>query len=216
MPTTPLHVGRRPIRRDVAVLAGSIWLGLIAFGSVVIDREALTPGAIAPPPDRIRLDEKPCRDCYHLEVAVHPRCPCSCATLTNLARIAAECGERLFVRVHVYQPAEADETWRRGWAWDAANRIPGAVVVADPEARDARALGALTSGSCVLYAPDGQAMFAGGLTVSRGHEGDSPMGAWIIATVTGDRDVERARSAPVFGCSITDLSAESIAGEGEP
>jgi len=52
----------------------------------------------------------------------------------------------------------------------------------------------------LLYDPEGQLAFAGGLTPDRGHLGDSPGRQRILSLVkTGTAD---AKQSLVFGCSL--------------
>jgi hypothetical protein len=64
----------------------------------------------------------------------------------------------------------------------------------------ARAFGAKTSGFTALYAPDGRLLFHGGITASRGHEGDSAGAAAIVDfVVLGTASV---RNTAVYGCGL--------------
>lgn len=82
----------------------------------------------------------------------------------------------------------------------AAASIPGVRLIADPRGALARSFGAATSGQTILYAANGDLAFSGGITASRGHEGDSD-GAEALLAFLGGRQPKR-RSTPVFGCSL--------------
>jgi hypothetical protein len=80
----------------------------------------------------------------------------------------------------------------------------GVRTVEDPGGREATRFGADTSGATLLYDAAGRLAFAGGLTMSRGHEGNSFGEERIVALLTGttpDRN-----DSPVFGCPIHDRS----------
>jgi hypothetical protein len=67
------------------------------------------------------------------------------------------------------------------------------------------AFGAATSGEALLYGPDGRLEFAGGITSSRGHEGDNPGADRIVSLVTtGSAELA---TAPVFGCPLNTPAA---------
>jgi hypothetical protein len=72
-------------------------------------------------------------------------------------------------------------------------------VVSDDGGQDADRFGAVVSGQTFLYNAGGRLLFAGGITLGRGHEGDNPGRAAIIEWVTSGHG---ARRAPVFGCTL--------------
>ncbi len=78
--------------------------------------------------------------------------------------------------------------------------IPGVSVLADPDGVEARRFGALTSGDAFLYDAGGRLVFRGGITPSRGHQGESAGRSAIEAFLKGGRP--RTATAPVFGCPI--------------
>jgi hypothetical protein len=79
-------------------------------------------------------------------------------------------------------------------------------VTIDRGEREAHRFGALTSGAVVVYAPSGDLVFEGGLTIARGHEGG--------AAPERIRDLVTANATspllgPVFGCGLDGPVAES-------
>ena len=93
---------------------------------------------------------------------------------------------------------------RRDWAesplWKRAATIRGITVVADKDGRAAASFGALTSGQAVLYDESAQLVFSGGLTASRGHEGDNA-GRTAIEQLVRSGRADRS-STFVFGCAL--------------
>jgi hypothetical protein len=80
-------------------------------------------------------------------------------------------------------------------------------VVADTDGADARRFGAIASGQTMLYGSDGRLQFTGGITGSRGHEGDNAGVDAIEAALQGDRsgldgDRTARTSTFVFGCLL--------------
>ena len=73
-------------------------------------------------------------------------------------------------------------------------------VQADDDGREARLFHAETSGHTALYGAQGQLIFDGGITVSRGHEGDND-GTEAILALLHDKTPDRAQT-PVYGCLI--------------
>lgn len=144
-----------------------------------------------------------------LLVFLHPLCPCSRATLHELERLLASCGSHLSTRVLLVRPAGADDRWCRTETADLARAIPGVRVEGDEGGEDARLFGATTSGQVLLYDPLGILRFQGGITASRGHEGDNAGRSAIVSIILQDSG-ERART-PVFGCALlNDQSREEL------
>jgi len=128
---------------------------------------------------------------------VHPRCPCTRATLRSLERVVSRT-PRAAVRVVCRDDPGGDLTTSASWAM--AGRIPGALRVRDPGGIEARRFGAMTSGLVLLFDATGALRFRGGVTPGRGHEGDSPGATALEAALRG-------RSGPigwarVFGCGL--------------
>ena len=86
-----------------------------------------------------------------------------------------------------------------------ANGIGGVTVVRD-DGTQADLLGARTSGQVYLYAEDGALVFAGGITPSRSHEGDS-VGRQRLLSLVGEGDADRP-SSDVFGCGLDNGETE--------
>ncbi|RKH64375.1 RedB protein [Corallococcus aberystwythensis] len=137
---------------------------------------------------------------WTLLVFLHPQCPCSRATLAELAKLLDREGERLATRVFVWAPRQAPPGFERSELWTRAGALPGVEVVADVDGAVARELGARTSGQVVLFSPDGVERFSGGITPARGHEGDST-GADAIRGLLRAQ-ASRSFTAPVFGCAL--------------
>ncbi len=70
--------------------------------------------------------------------------------------------------------------------------------------QEAKLFGAKTSGDVLLFGANGKLIFAGGITASRGHEGDNP-GADAMLKALGEsrrNKVTTTTATPVFGCSL--------------
>ena len=196
--------------RRSLVLATIAWIALSIAGLSAVWDHAGTPGVAAEVPDRWPASgtelpfERP-----QLLVFAHPRCPCTRATLRELARLTTSASGRLDVRVHFFVPRDATAEWRETDLWELARRIPNVLASPDPGGRLAAQFGVATSGQVLLFDRDGQLVFAGGLTPMRGHEGDSTGSAAIRAFLDAGRP-HRADS-PVYGCALSD---PAVRGEG--
>ncbi|CAM3926164.1 thioredoxin domain-containing protein [Corallococcus exiguus] len=186
-------------RRALPWLVGG-WLVASVLGLGLMGARANVAGLAATPP--VRLPERFTRapGMWTLLVFLHPRCPCSRATLSELAKLLDRHGARLSTHVFVWAPHEAPPGFERSELWTRAVALPGVEVVADVDGQVARELGARTSGQLVLFSPDGVERFAGGITPSRGHEGDSEGGGAIRDLL--DSEASSPATAPVFGCAL--------------
>lgn len=175
---------------------------LIGGGFASLERYTNTPGREAAAPSRLpQLAALPLSsDKPQLLMFVHPRCPCTRASLEELARVLAQSPRPADVRVLFTVPANAGDAWRRGGLWDQAAAIPGVQTQTDAGGALAKRFGAVTSGQVLLYAPDGRLLFRGGITGTRGHEGDNPGSDAVLDRLT-DSSLPCRRN-PVFGCAL--------------
>jgi hypothetical protein len=135
-----------------------------------------------------------------LVLFVHPRCPCTRATLGELARIMARTGGRVHAAVEFVVPPSQDPGWARSDLWRSAAAIPGVRVGIDQDGTEARRFASATSGQVLLYDASGQLRFAGGITAGRGHAGDNAGSDAVVAFVS-DGAASRSQS-PVYGCAL--------------
>ena len=143
---------------------------------------------------------------YTLVMAAHPRCPCTRASLAELAVLMTHLPGRLTATVWFYTPANEAADWAHTGLWKTASALPGVTARADPEGSTARRLGAETSGQVLLFDPAGRQVFAGGITGARGHEGDNAGRRAVEALVLGQTTTPV--TTPVFGCSLLDAPAD--------
>ncbi len=183
-------------------LIGGFWLAAVLSGVVAMLRYEFSPGgdpnAPAQWPAASGIPGVAGRPT--LVVFAHPRCPCTGATLDELAEVMAAAGPGSKASVLYFTPAGAGPEWRQAPALRQAASIPGVTVVADEDGREARLFHATTSGRTLLYRADGELLFDGGITGSRGHAGENAGATALIALLTSQSDA-RAQT-PVFGCSI--------------
>jgi hypothetical protein len=182
--------------------AFTAWTAAVALGFGLLQRYKSTPGEQERPParwpreSRIALDSRRAT----LVMFAHPRCPCTSASLSELARLLATSGDAVRAHVVVLRPGDVGEDWDRAALWGRAAAIPGVAVVRDDDGAEAERFHAFTSGLVVLYSARGERLFSGGITASRGHEGDSFGRRRILALLEG-RPADKDES-PVFGCAL--------------
>jgi len=189
----------------VWVIALLIWLSAIALGYSWLFRYSFAAGkTMAAPstiPESLAPAKPPAR--AQLFIALHPRCPCSRATVRELARILSRSADASEVTVLMYKPAGEPNGWIEGALLNDCRRMNCRVRI-DPDGRLAAGLGSLTSGGVALYGVDGKLHYQGGITASRGHEGDNIGESAVIQILHGDD--ARHRWMPVFGCPIQQRS----------
>jgi len=136
----------------------------------------------------------------NLIMVLHPHCPCSRASIEELAQIMTRCQGRLSSHVFFVKPIQCAVGWERTPLWDRAADIPGVTVSCDEAGAEARRFGAATSGQVLLYQSDGTLVFCGGITGARGHEGDNPGRENVIRFLT--QGLGERSWTPVFGCPL--------------
>jgi len=135
-----------------------------------------------------------------LVMFAHPNCPCSRASIGELAILMARSQDKVDAHVFFYLPANELGAWARTDLWNSAASIPGVNVIEDRDGADARLFGAFTSGQTFLYSPGGRLLFNGGITASRGHSGDNIGRDGIVALLNGGTLAQNV--TPAFGCSL--------------
>jgi hypothetical protein len=139
---------------------------------------------------------------FTLVMFLHPQCPCSRASVAELATLMSRSAERLSAKAIFVAPTSAPAGWVDSDLWRQVKSIPGVVASVDQGGADARTFAATASGDVSVYDRDGILVFHGGITESRGHEGDNAGLDAILALVRGEQPAVRRTS--VFGCAVND------------
>ena len=190
----------------IRVLIYGLWLFAVGTGIVILlDYENASGSADKSPKQwlsgtSIPLDST--RDT--LIMFAHPKCPCTQASLGELNRLLAKSNNRIAARVLFFRPPNYPVDWTRADLWRTAAAIPGVIVQDDIDDAMARKFGAETSGYVLLYDPNGQLLFRGGITGSRGHAGDNIGESAIISLAMGQHP--GVTQTPVYGCSLLSQS----------
>ena len=185
-----------------------LWAIAVLAGLACMTQYELTPGATGDVARRWPAESACQRDSKRptLIMFAHPRCPCTRASVAELARLMARCGERVSARVYFYRPQDATGEWENTGLWKAAAAIPGVQAFADRGGEEHCRFGATISGEVLVYHPNGALAFRGGITAARGHEGDNTGRSAIESIVLGESALP---STPVFGCELTNPSNAS-------
>jgi hypothetical protein len=205
-------------RRNFAatLIAIMIWLSAIVSGMTLILHVSNTPGPAGAAPLRWPAQSQIPLDAFRptLVLFAHPHCPCTRATLGELALLMARCRERLTAHVIFIRPAGTTEDWTQTELWRQASTIPGVTVQADNAEVEARNFRAETSGQTVLYDQGGHLLFQGGITISRGHSGDNP-GRNAIVTLL-EHTLSNQIKTPVFGCPLFNAGVQQCVSTCKP
>ena len=205
-------IARRPV---VIVIVLAAWCAALVPGFRYLLAYERTPGAQTSAPRHwpagitlVRSTATPT-----LIVAMHPRCTCTRATLTELEAFAAEPRTPVTTTLLIYQPesARAPAAWRDLSIYADAQRSLHAQIVLDPGGHLAEKFGAQTSGEALLYAADGTLLYQGGVTGARGMQGDNA-GLTTLRAALAQPTSSQPLSKPVFGCGLFAHSTSSPQG----
>jgi hypothetical protein len=196
---------KNPFPSRLAVLVCAVlWMSVVLAGSGALWRHANSAGDSGKAPASWPAASTLARAANRqtLVMFAHPQCPCTRASIGELALLMARCGNGLDAYVVFFKPDGAADDWTRTGSVGEAERIPGVKVVFDRSGREAELFDAATSGQTDLYEADGRLLFSGGITAARGHAGDNA-GRDAIVEWTSNGAADRNRT-PVFGCAIAE------------
>lgn len=181
-----------------------IWILGILAGMGQLLRYSNSPGDLEYPPRRWPTGSAIPHEAGRatLLMMAHPHCPCTRSSLHELALIVRQCRERMHAHVLFVRHKDAPDDWDESDLRDIASAIPGVEIHTDVEGVEARRFQTETSGTVVLYDPDGNLVFCGGITGARGHEGENEGRGAVIAMLSGERNA--TPRTLVFGCGLFD------------
>jgi hypothetical protein len=186
-------------RKHVAVFV-ALWLFLSCAGLVAMLYHEKSPGMAGNPPGEWPANSTIAPRGPTLILFAHPHCPCTRASIGELAQIMAHCEGKLAAHVCFLLPAGQCADWTQSDLWRSAEAIPGVTVHIDWNGAEARRFHAGTSGQTVLY-DAGRLLFAGGITAGRGHSGDNPGRDAVMALLASPTD--GGARTPVYGCPLS-------------
>jgi hypothetical protein len=194
----------------LTLLLGLAWAASIVVGGHVLLKYENAPGKTGrvssswPSDSAVQLAS----DRPTLVMAAHPQCPCTRASVAELAQLMAHIQGKVRAYVLFYSPRDSGADWQNTDLRRTAAEIPGVSVVSDIDGAEAKRLGAETSGHTFLFDPSGRLLFNGGITASRGHSGDNA-GESAIVSLINDHTSKRSQTF-VFGCSLKDPAREGM------
>ena len=200
-----------------------LWLSGIAGGFICLERYSFTPGRSAQAPLRWPHESalKRALDRPTLLLFAHPKCPCTQASLGELAVLMAHLKQPVTAYAVFCLPDPCPPGWNETDLWRDAENIPGVTACIDAGAKEGGRFGSYTSGQVLLYNAQGELSFSGGITESRGHFGDNegrlalariidktppfaPLEGGIESSLEGGEAPCPAGTStfPVFGCEL--------------
>lgn len=179
-----------------------LWLGAVVYGMFVLWQYQSTPGETAlTASDWPHESERTFNSMRPtLVMFAHPRCPCTTASLNELAKIMMLGPERVDARIVFFKSSAFPEGWEKTNLWKTASAIPGVTVFSDLDGTTAKLFHAKTSGYTLLYDTQGKLLFHGGITGSRGHAGDNA-GRSAIESILLQGTSEQDETF-TFGCPL--------------
>ena len=105
------------------------------------------------------------------------------------------------------KPPDFSQDWVKTDLYTNALRIPGVQIMIDDGGQEAKIFHTEVSGQVMLYDQFGKLVFSGGITSSRGHQGDNDGQDAIIAFLT--KGVMTKKQTPFFGCVLSNKQSRS-------
>ncbi|MEW5848960.1 MAG: RedB protein [Myxococcota bacterium] len=182
----------------------ALWLALLTSGYAAVVRYKSTAGEHGEIPAQWPSASALARSSVGktLVMAAHPHCPCTRASISELARLLSRAGPGVTAQVLFMTPSDVAPGWEETALFRRAQEIDGVTVVRDRDGVEAERFGLRTSGHTALYDENGTLLFHGGITPARGHEGESAGQLAVVKLVRGESATEH--EAKVFGCGLKD------------
>ncbi len=193
----------------LTAVLGLVWGGVIAAGLRTLVKYETEPGQVGAVSKSWPVDSSIALAKYYptLVMVAHPQCPCTRASMDELAQVMARIQGKVRAYVLFYTPGESGAEWQNTDLRRSAAQIPGITVLSDIDGAEAQRFGAETSGHTFLFDQDGRLLFNGGITASRGHSGDNAGESSLVSLINNGAS-GRANTL-VFGCSLTDRKKQN-------
>ncbi len=133
---------------------------------------------------------------------LHPRCPCSKASVSELQELLAQSKfpSNLTVYAVVSQPHGCSSDFTQGAILDSLSNMKNVQLIIDKDDLESQRFGARTSGQTLLFDSQGNCLFCGGITAARGEVGaNAGVDALRQCINSGQTALKKT---PVFGCSL--------------
>ena len=182
-------------------ILGALWVVSIFFGTWMMVAEEYKPVAELgyatnfPAGTSVPLAGDKCT----LVLFAHPQCPCTRATLHEIPPILDAVHGNVKLVIVFALPPGVPEGWEQGDLYRLSQSLPAQIIL-DHNGAEVHRFRAVGSGTALLYSAQGRLLFGGGITPSRGQEGDS-IGREAITDFI-EHGTASINQAPVFGCTL--------------
>ncbi len=179
-----------------------VWAITLIGGVSLLAWYSSKPGDTGSPPREINRELRDSsRDKQHqLIMFIHPKCSCTRSSLRELTKILESSPSQIFCTFYCFTPSDKSIRWTQTDLTETAQSISESKTIFDVDGKWAETFDVKTSGHVLLYDPKGKLQFSGGITVGRGHEGESIARTFITKAVKNK--VNHEYRSPVFGCPI--------------
>src|SRR5918999_1407449 len=127
-----LKIGSMQVNKGQAILIAvcAAWALVIAAGLGLLWAYENEPGPAAYAPARWPTDSSIDRatDRATLIMTAHPHCPCTRASIGELAKLMTQAQGRVTAYVLFLKPADSSDDWEKADLWQSATSIPGVSV----------------------------------------------------------------------------------------
>ena len=150
------------------------------------------------------------RSSQTLVLFIHPRCPCTKATIRSLERIYHRMPQRPKLVVYAFYPQDRGESWAESALTDYVTAFADAALIPDRNGDACLRYGVTTSGHLMLFDRHDRLVFSGGITPGRAHEGDCISSKDLLKKCRNESSVAAPSNWPVYGCPIiaTEVNAQ--------
>lgn len=181
---------------------GSVWLVSVAAGLGWMFNYQMTPAESGDPATRwpSATSISLAADRLTVVMFVHPRCPCTRASLSELSSVLQRSDQPVAAQAVILHPESVDAAWGQGSIRNQVTLINGLTAIPDIGGREHHTFGARTSGEVFVFRPSGELVFHGGVTAGRGHAGPNAGTQALDTLLIGL--APRVRQTPVYGCAL--------------
>lgn len=186
-------------KRLLFVLCLLLWIIGLGWGYQTLFAYETTPGVTGGVKSNWPAGTalKPVSGKATLIMFAHPYCPCTRASMQELSKLVMRLRKPVKLYVVFFKGTSFKE---QGDLIKSAASIPGAQVVIDKDGLESKRFNATVSGQTLVYDPQGQILYNGGITVSRGSVGENAGSDKVVAVVNGKDD--KFAKGLAYGCSL--------------
>lgn len=184
------------------------WFVVVLVGFAQMAKYQATPGQRADAAQDLpaTAQVRPVQGVGTIVMFIHPQCPCTQASLSELERLLCEIPSGTSVYISCLSPDGDGNDWTTTSLVQRAKSLSGVTVLHDSTGEVSAAFGPQTSGETFVYDKHRRMIFHGGITASRGHEGDNAGRSAIASLLNGVADT--VSQTPVFGCPLVSVGGE--------